>query len=303
MIGRYCSMTLIAAALAAPTLAMAADPVSDQARDATPPAPAVQRTSPPATPAAPSAVPATPSAAPGAPTAAPATPSAVPVAPPAARDATRFSDRDGLKAWSGNKKELEQALGTGHDRAHYRQALEKMGYAITAINKDEPDYLEYEVIDGDKSYEIQVDFDKGTGKSTKVDVTRNLWKADTTRQALAASDYKYTYPTAPSADAERSSDRARLLALAPAADKLETELGTGQDRAHYRQALEDKGYTVTSVNYDKPDYLEYEVVKGEDSYEVQIDFDEATGKSKKVDVTVNAIRSDATERALPGAPR
>jgi hypothetical protein len=40
------------------------------------------------------------------------------------------------------------------------------------------------------------------------------------------------------------------------------------------------------VKYDKPEYLEYEIVKGDDSYEVQIDFDKNSSKATKVGVTV-----------------
>ena len=52
---------------------------------------------------------------------------------------------------------------------------------------------------------------------------------------------------------------------------------------------------------DKADYAEYEVVKGSDSYEVQIDFDKG-GKARKVDVAANVWKADATERALKSGP-
>ena len=40
-----------------------------------------------------------------------------------------------MKAWTLDKDALEKALGTGHDKAYYRQTLEKAGYGITAVNK------------------------------------------------------------------------------------------------------------------------------------------------------------------------
>ena len=58
------------------------------------------------------------------------------------------------------------------------------------------------------------------------------------------------------------------------------------------------GWKVTSVNYDKPDYVEYEVVKGDESYEVQIDFDKSSHKATKIDVAMNAWKTDATKQAL-----
>jgi hypothetical protein len=83
-----------------------------------------------------------------------------------------------------------------------------------------------------------------------------------------------------------------------AEDKLEQALKTGEEKGFYRRELEKMGWKITSVNYDKPDYVEYEIVKGKDSYEVQIDFDENSHKATKVDVAANAWQSEATKRAL-----
>ncbi|HQY27973.1 MAG TPA: hypothetical protein PK787_04220 [Burkholderiaceae bacterium] len=265
MIKRTLSMTVIASALAVPVVGMAADAARDTS------ARSEQRAG------------------------------VAPVSTAGAStrdDARRFSDRDWQKNWAADKDKMEQALGVGKDKAHYRKALEQMGYHITAVNYDKPDYLEYEIVKGKDSYEVQVDFDKNTGKSTELDVTTNVWQADATDKALKDRNYKYTYPTAQTRDAERVSDRARLKAASANSDKLEKELGVGRDKAHYRSTLDKLGYKVTSVNYDKPDYVEYEVVKGEDSYEVQVDFDEKSKKSTKVDVTVNAVRADSTLRAM-----
>src|SRR5690606_13369678 len=46
-------------------------------------------------------------------------------------DARRFSDRDWQKNWAADKDKMEQALGVGKDKAHYRKALEQMGFHIT----------------------------------------------------------------------------------------------------------------------------------------------------------------------------
>ena len=58
------------------------------------------------------------------------------------------------------------------------------------------------------------------------------------------------------------------------------------------------GWKVTSVNYDKPDYIEYEIVKGNDSYEVQVDIDKNSNKATKVDVVTNVWQTESTENAL-----
>lgn len=198
------------------------------------------------------------------------------------------------QAWTVDKDALEKALGTGHDKAFYRTVLEKAGYWITAVNKDTADRLEYEIVKGDKSYEVQVDFDKGT--STRVDVTTNLWKAPGTRTALKDRNYAYQYPKAVTADADKVRDSVRQKTWIDEKGRMEAALGTGHDRAHYRRALEKMGYKVTAVNESDPKNLEYEVVKGDTSYEVQVDFDDA-GRSTRVGVSSNVWESAATEKA------
>ena len=59
-----------------------------------------------------------------------------------------------------------------------------MGWKITSVNYDKPDYAEYEIVKGDQTYEVQIDFDKNSHKATKVDVATNAWKADSTENAL-----------------------------------------------------------------------------------------------------------------------
>jgi uncharacterized protein YmfQ (DUF2313 family) len=198
------------------------------------------------------------------------------------------------KRWEMSSDELEKALGIGHDKAYYRQSLEKMGYAITAKNYDQPDYLEYEVVKNGDSYEVQVDFENG--KSDAIDVTVNMWRADSTVAALRDKDYKYAYPTALTAAAERVSDRARGKLWADEKDKLENALGIGHERGYYRPALEKLGYRVTSVNDNDTDHLEMEIVKGDQSYEVMVDFDTATKKSTEVDVETNIWEAERTEK-------
>jgi hypothetical protein len=39
-------------------------------------------------------------------------------------------------------------------------------------------------------------------------------------------------------------------------DKLEKALKTGETKDFYRRELEKMGWQITSVNYDKPDYLD-----------------------------------------------
>lgn len=95
--------------------------------------------------------------------------------------AEKAGERGKLSA--DEKARLEQALGTGQDRNYYRPALEKMGYTVTSVNDSDANHLEMEVVKGDYSYEVKVDFDKTSRKSTKVDVAANLWETEATEKA------------------------------------------------------------------------------------------------------------------------
>lgn len=209
----------------------------------------------------------------------------------------RYSDRDRMKTAKDSEDKLEKALKTGETKDFYRRELEKMGWQITSVNYDKPDYLEYEIVKGDDSYEVQIDFDKNNNKATKVDVTTNVWKTDATERALKDRK-KVAYPNRTTTNPERYSDRDRIKASKDSKDSLEKALKTGETKQFYRRELEKMGWKVTSVNYDKPDYVEYEIVKGDDTYEVQIDIDKNSKKATKVDVTTNAWKTDATKQAL-----
>ena len=213
-------------------------------------------------------------------------------------DNTKYSDRDRTRSAKDDKDRLQQALKTGEEKAFFRRELEKMGWKITSVNYDKPDYLEYEIVKGDQSFEVQVDVDKNSHKATKVDVTTNAWKTDATKQALKNREARVEYPKKTTANPDRFSDRDRMKSTKNDEEKLEQALKTGEEKAFYRRELEKMGWKITSVNYDKPDYVEYEIVKNDNSYEVQIDFDKNSHKATKVDVTTNAWKTDATENAL-----
>jgi hypothetical protein len=214
------------------------------------------------------------------------------------RGTAPYSDRDQMKSWTDERGRLQKSLRVGEGKDYYRQELDKLGYRITAVNKNDPDYLEYEVVKGSNSYEVQIDLDKATGKAKKLDVTTNMWKADSTEQALQDENYKLDYSDATAATSPRYSDRDRMKTWTNEKERLEQTLKAHQAKSYYPQALKDLGYQITAVNDNEQDYVEYEIVKGQDSYEVQIDLDEDTGRAKKVDVTANLWKADATDKAL-----
>jgi hypothetical protein len=162
------------------------------------------------------------------------------------------------------------------------------------VNKDKPTSVEYEIVKGDQTYEVQIDFNKATGKSTKVDVDANMWRADSTKAAMRGE--KMSGPATYAAGNENYSDHMHMKAWSGEKKHLQQELGTGHDKAYYPTELAKLGYEVTATNKDKKDYVEYEVVKGSDTYEVQVDFKNAV--ARKVDVTSNLWKADATEKAL-----
>src|SRR5919106_266763 len=122
-------------------------------------------------------------------------------------DGSKYSDRDRMRSAKGDEEKLEQTLKTGEEKAFYRRELEKMGWHITSVNYDKPDYLEYEIVKGDQSFEVQIDVDKNSHKSTKVDVTTNAWKTDATKQALKNREARVDYPKKTTANPARYSDR------------------------------------------------------------------------------------------------
>ena len=214
-----------------------------------------------------------------------------------ADDPSTYSDRDHTRASKNEEEQLEQALKTGEQKDFYRRELAKMGWQITAVNYDKPDYIEYEIVKGKSSYEVQIDFDKNSHKATKVDVATNVWKTDATERALRDGK-KVAYPNKTTTTPERFSDRDRMKSSKNEKEKLEQALKTGEEKDFYRRQLEKMGWKVTSVNYDKPNYVEYEIVKGDSTYEVQLDIDQNSHKATKVDVAWNAWKTDATKKAL-----
>lgn len=252
-----------------------------------------------------------------------------PATQPAQRDAApatahrdnSYSDRARMKTWTDEQTQLKNALKIGQDKGFYKQALEQRGYMITSVNDDRPDYVEYEVVKGSDTYEVKIDFDKPNGKAKKIDVDPNLWRTDATKAALsgkrvapgaAATTAAAPAPGAnvntkdrpmasntPPANAAEYSDRTRVKNWSGEKDKLKAALKPGQDKNYYANELKRMGYQITSVNEAEADSVEYEVVKGRDSYEVQIDFNKS-GKATDVDVHANMWQAEATERALEG---
>jgi hypothetical protein len=85
--------------------------------------------------------------------------------------------------------------------------------------------------------------------------------------------------------------------------QLARGLEQGHPRDYYPARTLALGFMVTSVNYDDSTYFEYEVVKGDESYEVQINIDPTTNRATDVNVENNLWQSDFTEWVLDNPRR
>lgn len=211
-------------------------------------------------------------------------------------DSSVYSDRANMKNTSADRKALQDSLKKGQSVTVIKQKIASMGWKITATNDAEPNYMEYEIVKGNTSAELQIDLDKSTKMANKIEVASNLWRADSTNAALKGQPFTMV-------NSGDYSDRKYMKAWSGEKDMLQKALGKGQTPDFYRKKLADMGYQITSTNDREKGYVEYEVVKGRNSYEVQIDMDASTGRAKGVDVTTNMWESDATERAMASAKR
>lgn len=215
---------------------------------------------------------------------------------------TKMTDR--LMAKSGNMKadreQLQQKLRAGKNREDYQKILKDNGFRISAINDDKKDYLEYEVVKAGHSYEIQFDFKEGVAQATKIEVENNMWRADTTKRMMKDEKYQHAGPLVVDGKGTYS-DRRNMKGWTDEKDQLQKALPLNLKATEYRAKLEAMGYKVTSVNDRDKDSVEYEVAKGVNSYEVQIDLDAGTGMAKKIDVTSNFWEAQATDQATDRA--
>ena len=199
--------------------------------------------------------------------------------------------------WKEGQAQLEKDLPPGQSADSYRPKVEALGYRVTAINYNKPDYLEYEVVKGDQTWEVQIDLNKDTHKATKVDIAHNLWKAEATKEAMEG---KPVTVAEPSEESVRYSDRNRA-STESLVKELEA-LPVGQSKQFYREALQKRGYDITRVNKDDKDVLKLEAVKKNQSVQLAVDFDNKTGKSTKVNASSLWAESRSTHEARTGNP-
>jgi hypothetical protein len=190
--------------------------------------------------------------------------------------------------WNEEQAELQKQLAPGAAAADYRKKIEGLGYQVTSTNYNNPDYLEYELVKGDMTWEVQISIDDKTNKATKVGIVSNTWKTDATERALGrnvATNSKPMYGN-PYSDRDRVSV-SRLI------KELEA-LPVDQTKQFYKDALAKRGYEITRINTDEPNELSLEAVKGANSVELNVAFNDKTGKSTSLDADSIWFESQST---------
>ena len=200
---------------------------------------------------------------------------------------------DDQTVWQQGQTELQQALTKGQDRGFFDTKLRELGYQITAINYNDEDYLEYEVVKGNQTYEVQIDIDEETKKSTEIEIDPNMWKTEATERALARNTGMTEANGHGAPYGYRYSDRDRSRVEQMVKD-LET-LPIGQDKEFYKTELKSRGYEITKINEETQETLELEAVKNARSVALEVTFNEETGQSTELDASELWWESDATE--------
>jgi hypothetical protein len=164
--------------------------------------------------------------------------------------------------------------------------MRELGYSITAVNYNTPDYVEYEVVKGDRSYEVQMDVDEDTGLATNIDIASNLWETDQTEAALEQPDQSDQMASLNNPDyvmvitpvyVEASQARTKMGRMVQELEKLPV----GREQSYYRRALKQHGYQVTDTA-TKGDRTQVSAEKNGMNVLLNIRFDQDTGKSTQL---------------------
>lgn len=201
------------------------------------------------------------------------------------------SAADESERWNQGQAELQKALQAGDSAAAYRKKIEELGYKVSSVNYNEKDYLEYEVVKDNQTWEVQIDVDEETGKASEIDIAMNVWKTDATERALGGAE---TADKASKTQVRRNpySDRDRL-STSQLVKELEA-MPVGHNKDYYKNELKKRGFEITKINTDDQDELTLEAVKKAHSVDLTVSFDEETGKSTSVDASTLWMESQAT---------
>ena len=211
-----------------------------------------------------------------------------------------WRDKDRMSDYESGRQSLQAALNEVESRDAFRDALHEAGYRVTAIQSDTPSELVYEVVGDGDTYEVSMSFDEGSNKASNVQVSDNLWRTEETRRAM--SDYSYRPDTTGvlynEQRAAATRDSRRMEQWTEEKVRLERLLEPGKPLGEYQNQLREAGYQITSINEADADEVEFEVVKGDQTYEISMDREGSDRSVSTVEVNANLWHSDATEAAL-----
>jgi hypothetical protein len=200
--------------------------------------------------------------------------------------------------WYEGEERLEQHLLPGKTPADYRQKLQDLGYTITATNYNTPDYVEYEVVKGDRTYEVQIDVDDSTGKATGIDIAANLWKTERTQATVdfneemaALNDPNYIMVITPI----YTVDTRERSAMEKMVRDLE-QVPAGLSKGSYHNALEERGYQVLD-SAKKNDRTQFRVAKEGREALVHVRFNEETNKAEQVNAFPLLLNAGARQHS------
>lgn len=207
-----------------------------------------------------------------------------------------WQDSMNLENYDQQRAALEDSLSSAKTVEQLRTGLEKAGYRITSINTESANKVEYEVVKGDHTFEVRSNVDADTLKD--VEVTNNLWRAENTKRALKDADYDASDVKFDKDNEGRYSDAQFADTWTQEKEALIKAMPVGKEFADYKKILEDKGYQITSVNDQDDDEIEFEIVKGDHSFEVNLEYEDDSKVVDEVKVTNNIWHSEETEKAL-----
>lgn len=223
-----------------------------------------------------------------------ALPAAVAAQTPGA-DADSWLDSGHEQRFDADRRMIDEALRAARGGKDPVRLLDEIGFRVTAINARSNDWHEYEVVRDDASYEIHIDFG-GTDRPETVQVRPNMWRADTTEQALRDPTFRPA-PIYSEALGRRHRDALFVEAWKAERARLAGLLVSGQPRGEYRRALEAQGYRITAEQDAPAGPVAMEIVKDADTFEVILARGE-NGAVGDVEVTANLWRAPATQQAL-----
>jgi len=206
-------------------------------------------------------------------------------------------DKTQRPAYEREMERLQSDLKGTEKAGELRSKLSEQGYEITSVNANTDNNLEYEIAGNGQSFEVHVAV--ADGEINEVTVMSNIWPAKATRRAMATPENKQARVSDfEQVTGDKYRDSRRWPQWTSEREKLESSLKTGQTLGDHEETLEKLGYEITAINDTDVSSREYEVVRGQQTFEIQAEMNKVSKVVSQVSVMPNVWLADATERAL-----